>query len=68
MKAACTTNSKLQDSLRQVLAEDHHHQFQVDRLQAFLHQGFLILHTDISLLHIPIYHRIMAHMEGTCLY
>ena len=45
--------------------------FQVD-IQALYqdhqYQGFLILHTDILLLHTPIYQFIMAHMEDICLF
>ena len=63
---AFTTNFKLQDSLKQVFQADDHHLFQVDH-QAFHHrQGFLILHTDTFLLHIPIYQFIMEPTEDIC--
>ena len=69
LKIAFLTNLKSQEPSKQV-AEDHqaddHHHFQVDH-QAFHHrQGFLILHTDTLLLHIPIYQFIMEPTEDIC--
>jgi hypothetical protein len=69
MKIICTTNTKIQDILKQVFQVEDHHQVQADHFQAFLpHPVFPILHTDTSHRHTLIYHLIMAHMEGTCSY
>ena len=66
LKIAFTTNFKLQDSLKQVFQADDHHHFQVDHQAFHHHQGFLILHTDTFLLHIPIYQFIMEPTEDIC--
>ena len=69
LKIAFLTNLKTQEPSKQV-AEDHqaedHQAFQVDHQVFHLHQGFLILLTDILLLHIPIYQFIMEPTEDIC--
>jgi hypothetical protein len=61
LKIVFLTNLKTQDSY-----EEDIHLFQADH-QAFQDlQAFLILHTDIFLLHIPIYQFIMEPMEDIC--
>jgi len=70
LKIAFLTNLKTQEPSKQVLVEDHqaedHQAFQVDHQVFHLHQGFLILLTDILLLHIPIYQFIMEPTEDIC--
>ena len=61
LKIVFLTNLKTQDSY-----EEDIHLFQADHQAFHHHQGFLILRTDIFLLHTPIYQFIMEPTVDIC--